>query len=410
MSKADDLIIGVSKSICNVRELVTKIGDIDATVLLSGKSGTGKTLVAMAIHQMSKRRNKSLLQFDCAATSEESLEMELFGVEKSLEEGGVKSGLLDSADGCAVLFKDIDCLPIRMQVNLLRVFQEQRFMRSRGKVSQSTDARFIATSQRDLTEKVKAGLFREDLYYRLNVLPVHMPSLRDRPEDIEPLLREFAIRMQKDASSFLADVRSYGLLPYLHQYSWPGNVRELRQVVETLVLAEDWESIKSRLSRQNSGAGNATPEQGGRQKASVFISYCSQDKHFAKKLSFDLGLFGVKVWIDEGEIKVGDSLIEKIRQGIDQVDYLAVVLTPASVNSEWVKKEVDIAMNQEIEGQKVKVLPLLLTACEMPWFLKGKRYADFTTDDLYQHALSELLQRLGVSQKRIRRQILARDR
>ena len=119
MSKADDLTIGVSKSICNVRELVTKICDIDATVLLSGESGTGKTLVAMAIHQMSRRRNKSLLQFDCAATSEESLEMELFGVEKSLEEGGVKSGLLDSADGCNVLFKDIDCLPITTAKHLL---------------------------------------------------------------------------------------------------------------------------------------------------------------------------------------------------------------------------------------------------------------------------------------------------
>ncbi|MCK4729194.1 MAG: sigma 54-interacting transcriptional regulator, partial [Desulfobacterales bacterium] len=341
MSKEDDLIIGVSKSICKIRELVTVLSNTDVTVLLSGESGTGKTLAAMAIHQMSRRRNKSLLHFDCAATSEKFLEMELFGVEKSLEEGGVKSGLLDSANGCNVLFENIDCLPIKMQVSLLRVFQEQKFIRSRGKVSHSIDARFMATSQRDLIEKVEAKLFREDFYYRLNVIPIHMPSLRDRPDDIEPLLREFATRMQKDANSFLTDVRSHGLLPYLHQYSWPGNVKELRQVVETLILTEDWESIKPLLSRQNSGPRNAKPEQGGSQTGSVFISYCSQDRHFAKKLSSDLRLFGVRVWIDEGEIKVGDSLIEKIRQGIDQVDYLAVVLTPASANSEWVKKEVD---------------------------------------------------------------------
>lgn len=397
MSKADDSIIGISESISNVRGFVTMLGNSDASVLLSGENGTGKTLAAITIHQISRQRNKSLLQFDCAATSEKSLKMELFGVEMPPDEGGTKSGFLDSADGCTVLFKNIDCLPIGMQVNLLRVFQERRFMRSRGKISQSTDIRFMATSQRDLIEKVRAELFREDLYYRVNVIQVHISSLRERPEDIEPLLREFAIRMHKDATSFLANVRSHGLLPYLHQYSWPGNVRELRQVVETLFLTEDWESIKLRLS----SVRNATAEQGSYHKASVFISYCSQDKDFAKKLSFDLGLFGIRVWIDEGEIKVGDSLIEKIRQGIDQVDYLAVVLTPASANSEWVKKEVDIAMNQEIEGRKVKVLPLLLKDCEMPWFLKGKRYANFTKDDLYQQALSELLHRLGVSQRRI---------
>jgi len=396
MSKADDLIIGVSESICKVRAFVSKIGDTDATVLLSGESGTGKTLTAMAIHQVSSRRNMSLLQFDCATTSEKFLEVELFGVEKSLEEGGVKIGFLDSANGCNVLFENIDCLPKKIQVSLLRVFSERKFARSGGKASHSIAARFMATTQRDIIEKVKANFFREDLYYRVNVIPIHIPPLRDRPEDIEPLLREFATRMQIDADSFLTDIRSHGLQAYLHQYSWPGNVRELRQIVETLVLTEDWESIKPMLSKQNSD------EQDGRLTGSVFISYCSQDRGFAKKLSSDLRLFGVRVWIDEGEIKVGDSLIEKIRQGIDQVEYLAVVLTPASANSEWVKKEVDIAMNQEIEGRKVKVLPLLLEPCEMPGFLKGKKYADFMTDDLYQQTLSELLHRLGVNQDRIR--------
>jgi len=402
MSKADDLIIGVSKSICKVREVITKIGNLDVTVLLSGEIGTGKTLTAMAIHQMSRRRTKNLLHLDCAATSEKFLEMEIFGVEKPIEEGGVKNGLLDSANGRNVLFENIDCLPIKIQVRLLHVFQERKFIRSGGKVSHSTDARFIATTQRNLIEKVEAKLFLEDFYYRLNVIHIHIPPLRDRPEDIEPLLCEFATCMQKDANSFLTDVHSHGLLTYLHQYSWPGNVNELRQVIETLVLTKDWESMEHMLSRQNSGPSYATPKDRGSQIASVFISYCSQDRHFAKKLSSDLRLFGVKVWIDEGEIKVGDSLIEKIRRGIDQVDYLAVVLTPASANSEWVKKEVDIAMNQEIEGRKVKVLPLLLKNCEIPWFLKGKKYAKFTTDDLYQQALSELLHRLGIRQESIK--------
>lgn len=401
MPKVDDLIIGVSENICKIRQLVTTVGVSNVPVSISGESGTGKTLTAMAIHQMSRRQNKSLFHFDCAATSENFLEMELFGEEKSLEEGQVKSGLFESANGHNVLLENIDCLPIKMQVNLLRAIKERKYIRSGGKVLHSLDARFIATSQQDPVEKIKAGLFREDLYYRVNVFSIPMLPLRDRPEDIEPLLREFANRMQKDPNSFLTDIRSHGLLPYLHQYPWPGNITELRKIAETMILTKDWESIKAMLSKQNSDIRNAK---------SVFVSYCSQDKDFAKKLSSDLRLFGVRVWIDEGEIKVGDSLIEKIREGIDQVDYLAVVLTPASANSEWVKKEVDIAMNQEIEGRNVKVLPLLLKSCDMPGFLKGKRYLNFTADDLYKQALIELLQRLGVSQNIIESHLLSQDR
>lgn len=397
-SKADELIIGISESICKLRELIVRIADIDASVLISGESGTGKTLAAMAIHQISKRRNERLLQFDCAVASEKSLEIELFGVAKSSFADEIKGGLLGYANKCNVLFKNIDCLPIRLQVNLLHILQEKKIKRSNSHVCLEADIRFIVTTQRDLTEKIKANLFREDLFFRLNVIPIQMPSLRDRQNDIEPLLYEFASRMIKDSGVFLADIHKYNLLPYLQQYSWPGNVRELRKIVERLILDKDWETIKNWLSTQTLDVTNMKMKQSDHKKPSVFLSYCRQDKRFARKLSSDLELFGVKVWIDEVEIKIGDSLIEKIRQGIDQVDYFAVVLSPSSVNSEWVKKEVDIATNQEIEGRKVKVLPLLLSDCEIPWFLKGKLYANFTTDDLYKQSLSELLQRLQLGQ------------
>ena len=128
----------------------------------------------------------------------------------------------------------------------------------------------------------------------------------------------------------------------------------------------------------------------------LFISHNWSDKEFARRLADDLKVRGVRVWIDEGEIKLGDSLIAKIREGIDEMDYLAVVLSPNSVRSEWVKKEVDIAMNQEIEGREVKVLPLLYQQCDLPGFLKGKLYADFTTDEKYQDGLMLLMERLGV--------------
>jgi len=129
---------------------------------------------------------------------------------------------------------------------------------------------------------------------------------------------------------------------------------------------------------------------------SIFISHNWKDKAFAKRLANDLKIRGVHVWIDEGEIQIGDSLIEKIREGIDQMDFLAVVLSPHSVESEWVKREVDVAMNQEIEGKRVKVLPLLYKDCKLPGFLKGKLYADFRADDDYQTALTLLLARLNI--------------
>lgn len=128
---------------------------------------------------------------------------------------------------------------------------------------------------------------------------------------------------------------------------------------------------------------------------SVFISYSSNDKPFVKRFASDLQSRGVKVWVDDWEINIGDSLVQKIRAGIDDVEYLAVVLSPSSVKSAWVQKEVDIAINQEIEGKKVKVLPLLLKQCELPGFLKGKSYADFTSEEKYYESLQKVLRKFG---------------
>jgi hypothetical protein len=131
-------------------------------------------------------------------------------------------------------------------------------------------------------------------------------------------------------------------------------------------------------------------------KPGIFLSHNWSDKEFVKKLANDLDRLGARVWIDEAEIQIGDSLIEKIQSGIDEMDYLAVFLSPHSVKSEWVKREVDIAMNQEIENKKVKVLPILVAPCELPGFLKGKLYADFTTQDNYEKALEQLTKKLGL--------------
>lgn len=130
-------------------------------------------------------------------------------------------------------------------------------------------------------------------------------------------------------------------------------------------------------------------------KKSIFISHTHSDKLFAERIALDISDYDINVWIDEAEIKLGDSLIQKIREGIDNVDYLAVILSPESIKSEWVKKEVDIAMNQEIKGKRVKVLPLMFKKCNLPWFLEGKFYADFTNPNEYNKALSLILNKLG---------------
>lgn len=134
---------------------------------------------------------------------------------------------------------------------------------------------------------------------------------------------------------------------------------------------------------------------------SIFLSHNWNDKPFARRLAADLSDLGVRVWLDEAEIQLGDSLIEKIRSGIDEVDFVAVILSPDSVQSSWVQHEIDVAMNQEIEGKSVKVLPLLYRKCELPGFLKGKLYADFSDDSKYQGSLGVLLRRLEVNELKL---------
>lgn len=133
---------------------------------------------------------------------------------------------------------------------------------------------------------------------------------------------------------------------------------------------------------------------------SIFLSHNHKDKNFVNRLAIDLNKFGVNVWVDEAEIKIGDSLIEKIGQGIKEMEYLGVVLSQNSINSEWVRKEVDIALNQEIEGKRVWVLPLLLQECEIPIFLKGRLCADFRKEEEYQNAFRKLLEKLGIPNDR----------
>jgi DNA-binding NtrC family response regulator len=225
-------IIGESPGMKKVFSLVEKVASSEATVLITGETGTGKGLVATTIHYQSERKDKPLIKVNCAALPEGLIESELFGHEKGAFTGAArrKPGRFELADGGTIFLDEIGDLPPETQAKLLRVMQERSFERLGGESTITVDVRVIAATNKDLAQEVKAGRFREDLYYRFNVIPIHIPSLRERKEDLLPLITHFA---RKFSSRLSRDVRfSREAMDALLAYDFPGNVRELENIVE----------------------------------------------------------------------------------------------------------------------------------------------------------------------------------
>jgi len=226
-------IIGKSEAMKKVLETVKSVSGRDATVLIRGESGTGKEKIAGAIHYHSTRRNGSFIRVSCAALNREILESELFGHEKGAFTGAVKTrrGRFELANGGSIFLDDVDDIPLDMQVKLLRVLQERTFERVGGEETLSVDVRIICATKKDLLEHVKEGYFREDLFYRLNVVPINIPPLRERKEDIPLLINYFLKKFVSQYEDALPDV-SQEVMDVLLAYNWPGNVRELENVIE----------------------------------------------------------------------------------------------------------------------------------------------------------------------------------
>lgn len=237
-------IIGTSDRMQEVFEAVHRVSDSRATVILYGESGTGKELIAKAIHYMSPRAKSSFVKFNCASIPEGLLESELFGHEKGAFTGAITSrkGRFELAHGGTLLLDEVGDLPLNLQPKILRVLQEREFEHVGGEKTIKVDVRLIAATSRNIEELVLKGKFREDLFYRLNVVPIFMPALRDRKEDI-PLLVEFFLRRFNEENS-----RDISLSPealrVLADYSWPGNVRELENTMERLVVMSGRNLIK----------------------------------------------------------------------------------------------------------------------------------------------------------------------
>jgi two-component system NtrC family response regulator len=225
-------ILGISPAMQKVFSLVQKVSRTDYPVLVTGESGTGKEMAAHAIHRLSRRSRKPLVIINCGAIPENLLESELFGHEKGAFTGAAarKNGRLEQADGGTVFLDEIGELPVSMQVKILRFLQEGTIERVGGKETISLDARVVAATNTDLEEAVKRGGFREDLYFRLNVLPIHMPPLRERPEDIVFLAQHFLRAGSEDLKTGRAAF-SPSALAALSAADWPGNVRELQNCI-----------------------------------------------------------------------------------------------------------------------------------------------------------------------------------
>jgi formate hydrogenlyase transcriptional activator len=254
-------IIGRSPALQEVMGKVGKVAPSDATVLLLGETGTGKELVARAIHRLSKRKDNSFVKMNCAAIPSGLLESELFGHEKGAFTGAVarKLGRLELADRGTLFLDEIGEIPLELQPKLLRVLQDQEFERLGGTQTLRVDFRLIAATNRDLQNSIKRKEFRSDLYYRLNVFPLHTPALRERREDIplliEHFVRKHASRMGKSILSIPAKT-----METLVQWSWPGNIRELENFVERSVILTPGKVLQSPLGELHA---EIEPEAGG---------------------------------------------------------------------------------------------------------------------------------------------------
>ncbi len=234
-------IVGKSKKMQEIYRIIVKVAMTDSTVLIYGQSGTGKELIARAIHFNSARREKQFVPVDCAVLSENLLESELFGHIKGSFTGAIttKPGLFEVADGGTLFLDEVGNISLSIQAKLLRVLQEREFTPVGGTKAKKVDIRLIAATNKDLEKMIKEETFREDLYYRLNIVPIYLPPLRERQEDIPLLaihfLKKYADGMGKNIKGFTPEA-----MEKLMKYSWPGNVRELENVIErTVVMIED---------------------------------------------------------------------------------------------------------------------------------------------------------------------------
>ncbi|MCC6360229.1 MAG: sigma-54-dependent Fis family transcriptional regulator [Phycisphaerales bacterium] len=254
---------GSSRAVRQVLDLCARVAPTRSTVLITGETGTGKEIVARMIHRASPRRDKPMVVFDCHGVPETLLESELFGFERGAFTGAIqsRSGLFERANGGTLLLDEVGEIPLAAQAKLLRILQERRFQRLGGTATFESDVRIVATTHHDLRLLVQQGRFREDLFYRLNVFPIHVPPLRERREDSAGLtvtLLEAAARANRSRQSGFTETA----VALLISYHWPGNTRQLQSVIERALLLSGGEPISEKHLPPEIVAGFLPPAAG----------------------------------------------------------------------------------------------------------------------------------------------------
>jgi two-component system nitrogen regulation response regulator NtrX len=230
-------IVGDSPPMVSLKQMISRVAPTNSWVLITGENGTGKELVAQNIHYLSQRASRPFVEVNCAAIPEELIESELFGYERGAFTGAekTKKGKFDLAHGGTIFLDEIGDMSLKTQAKILRILQEQRFERVGGHESIQVDVRVVAATNKDLEREMKEGQFRDDLYYRLNVIPFRVPALRERPSDISSLLMHFSDHFSRNGA-YRSKRFSPEAMSCLEQYPWPGNVRELRNFIERIYI------------------------------------------------------------------------------------------------------------------------------------------------------------------------------
>lgn len=280
VNPAFESIIGNSAVLLSVLDAVSQVAPLDTSVLILGESGTGKERIADCIHQYSSRRNKPFVKLNCAALPATLIESELFGHEKGAFTGALdkRIGKFELADGGTIFLDEVGEMPLEMQVKLLRVLQEREIERIGGRQPIKVNVRIIAATNRNLEKEVAEGRFRLDLYYRLNVFPIMLPSLRDRKEDLMQLSEYFASGCCKRFNKHYTGISSQ-MMQQLENYDWPGNIRELENIIEQSVVMNDG---RSPLSLKRPLSGSSLP-----QKSSSSIKSLNDFKSVQKQSEID---------------------------------------------------------------------------------------------------------------------------
>jgi len=253
-----ETIIGKSAAIKSILETVTKVAKTDARILITGENGTGKELIAQELHRQSARANKELVEVNCAAIPHELIESELFGHEKGSFTGAVKQriGKFEQADGGNLFLDEIGDMSLQAQAKVLRAIEEGKIERVGGNAKIEVDVRVISATNKDLQEEIKKGNFREDLFHRLNVIPINIPPLRERKEDISLLIEHFS-KIICEKNKFPQKVYTEAAMKVFQSFQWKGNVRELRNIIERIVIMISKNDINEKdvsMFVQSSGA------------------------------------------------------------------------------------------------------------------------------------------------------------